>query len=244
MEIPPTEGKTYVVDGLLVEVLGGDGLLNDLLEDLLPQLLGGDVLGVLGRDDNGVDAAGDDRTVVVLVLDGNLGLGVGPEPGKSTITAGSSHRSIELVGQSDGEGEEFGGLVGSISEHDTLVTGTQLLESGVQVQSLGDVGRLLLNGDQDVAGLVVETLGRVIVADVLDGATDDLLVIETGLGGDFTENHDHTGLGGSLASDLKIRLVSFGVPASKKCARVNLRQRVLGQAGVEDGIGNLIAAQR
>lgn len=84
------------------------------------------------------------------------------------------------------------------------------------METLGDVGRLLLNGNKDVAGLVVETLVGAVVTNVLDGLTDDLLVVEAGLGGDLTEDHDHTGLGGSLAS--------------------NLGEGVLLQAGIEDGI--------
>jgi hypothetical protein len=41
-----------------------------------------------------------------------------------------------------------------------------------------------------------------------------------GLGGNLTENHNHTGLGGSLASDLG--------------------EGILSKAGIEDGIRNLI----
>lgn len=163
---------------------------------------------------------GNNGTVVVLVLDGDLGLGVGAEPGEGAVTAGSRHGSVELVGEEKGEGEELRGLVGGVSEHDTLVTGTELLEGLLVVETLGDIGGLLLNGDEQVKGLVVEALGGVIVADVLDGVTDNLLVVELGLGGDLTEDHDHTGLGGGLASDLG--------------------EGVLSQAGVEDGIGDLI----
>lgn len=210
-----------MVDGLVVEVLGGDDLLDDLLLNLLAELLSGDILGVLGRDDDGVDALGNNSTVVVAVLNGNLGLGVGSEPGEGAVAAGSGHGSVELVGEEEGKGEELRGLVGSIAEHDTLVTGTELLESLLVVETLRDIGRLLLNGDEQVAGLVVETLGGVIVADVLDSFTDDLLVVEVGLGGNFTEDHDHAGLGGSLAS--------------------NLGEGVLGEAGIEDGIRNLIS---
>lgn len=209
-----------VVDGLVVEVLGGDGLLDDLVKDLLAEVLGGDVVGVLGGDDDGVDADGDDSTVVVLVLNSDLGLGVGSQPRQGAVAAGSRHGSVELVGEGKSEGEELGGLVGGITEHDTLVTSTEALESLLVVQTLGNIGRLLLNGNEQVEGLVVETLGGVIVTDVLDGVTDDLLVVNLGLGGDFTENHDHTSLGGSLAS--------------------NLGEGVLSQTGVEDGIGDLI----
>lgn len=212
---------TYVVDGLVVKEVGRNDLLDDLLLDLLAKLLGGDGLSVLSRDNHGIDALGDDGTVVVLILDSDLGLGVGSEPWERAVTAGSGHGSVELVRKEQSQGEELRGLVGSITEHNTLVTGAELLKSLLVVETLGDIGRLLLNGDQQVESLVVKALGGVIVANVLDSVTDDLLVVELGLGGDLTEDHDHTGLGGSLASDLG--------------------QRVLSQAGIEDSIGDLIS---
>ena len=208
-------------DGLVIEVLGGDDLLDDLLLDLLAELLSGDGLGVLGRDDDSVDSLGDDGTVVVLVLNGDLGLGVGPQPWDGAVAAGSAHLSVKLVCQLKGQWEELRGLISGITEHDTLVTGTELLKSLVVVKTLCDIGGLLLDGDENVASLVVEALGGVIVTDVLDGATDDLLVVKLGLGGDLTEDHHHTGLGCGLASDLG--------------------ERVLSQAGIEDGIGDLIS---
>lgn len=213
--------STYVVNGVLIEVLGWDDLLDDLLLDLLAQLLSGDGLSVLGRDDDSVDSERDDSSVVMLVLDGDLGLGIGSQPWDATVATGSAHLSVKLVCQLKGQWEELWGLIGGITEHDTLVTGTELLKSLVVVQALSDIGGLLLDGDKDVAGLVVEALGGVIVTDVLDGTTDDLLVVELGLGGDLAENHDHTSLGCGLAS--------------------NLGERVLSQAGIEDGIGDLIS---
>jgi hypothetical protein len=125
------------------------------------------------------------------------------------------------VGELEGQWEELWGLIGGITEHDTLVTGTELLKGGIVVETLSDIWRLLLDGDEDVAGLVVEALGGIIVTNVLDGATDNLLVVELGLGGNLTEDHDHTGLGCGLAS--------------------NLGERILGQAGIEDSIRDLIS---
>ena len=209
-----------MVDGLLVEVVGGDDLLDNLLQDLLAELLGGDVLAVLGRDDDSVDTEGNDGAVVVLVLNGDLGLGVRAQPGQGAVVAGILHGLVELVREQQGQGEQLGGLVGGVSEHDTLVTGTELLESLVVVKTLSDIGRLLLNGNENVAGLVVEALLGVIVANVLDGITDDLLVVETSLCGNLTKDHDHTSLGGRLASDLG--------------------EGVLAEAGIENGIGDLV----
>jgi hypothetical protein len=165
-----------VVDGLVVQELVGDSLVDDLLE-LLADKLGGDVLGVLGGDDDSVDTKGLDGTVVVGVLDGDLGLGVRTTPGDGSVETAFLQGEVKLVGEQEGKGQEFRGLVGGITEHDTLVTGTELLKSLVIVEALGDIRGLLLDGNQDVAGLVVEALGGVVVANVLDGATDDLLVV-------------------------------------------------------------------
>lgn len=210
-----------MVDGLVVKVLGGDDLLDDLLLDLLAELLNGDVGRVLSGDNNSVDALGNDSAIVVCVLNSDLGLGVGPEPGDGAVVAGIGHGLVKLVGKLDGEGKVLGSLIGGITEHDTLVTGTELLESLLVVKTLSDVGGLLLDGDEDVAGLVVEALLGRVVANVLDSVTDDLLVVDLGLGGDLAENHDHAGLGGSLASDLG--------------------ERVLLEAGIEDGVGDLVS---
>ena len=112
--------------------------------------------------------------------------------------------------------QQLGRLISSIAEHDTLVTSTKSLKSLIVVKTLSNVGRLLLNGDEDVAGLVVETLVGMIVADILNGVSDNPLVVEMGLCCDLTEDHDHAGLGGRLASDLG--------------------KRILLEAGIEDGV--------
>lgn len=207
-------GGLEVVDGAVVQEVGRDDRLDDLLLQDLAELLSGDLVAVLGGDDNGVHTEGLDSTVVVGVLDGDLGLGVGAEPRDGAVLAGISHGLVELVREDDGEGEELRGLIGGITEHDTLVTSTELLEGLLVVQTLGDIGRLLLNGNQDVAGLVVETLLGGIVADVLDGTTDDLLVVKLGLGGDFTEDHHHTCNVGQRT--VPIRLDGWGGKEKKK----------------------------
>ena len=198
--------RTYVVDGAVIEEVGGDDLLDDLLENLRAELLGGDLVGVLGGNDDGVYAQRDGSTVILLVLDGDLSLGVRAEPWESTGPARNGKSSVELVCEDDGQRHELLGLVGGIAEHDTLVTSTDGLKGAV-VKTLGDIGGLLLNGNENVAGLVVETLGGVIVADLLDRFTNDLLVVDVGLGGDFTKDHDHTSLRSGLASNLGERVL-------------------------------------
>lgn len=209
-----------VVDGLVVQQFRGDNLLDDVLLDFLSEVFSGDLVGVLGRDDDGVDSEGLDGTAVLLVFDGDLGLGVGSQPGQGAVSSGVGQGGVELVRQKHRQRQLFVGFVGGVTEHDTLVTGTQFFQGLFQMQTLGDVGRLLFDGDQHVTGLVVEPLFGVVVTNVLDGVTDDLLVVQLGLGGDFTEHHDHTGLGGGFTRDL--------------------RQRVDGETRVQDGVGHLV----
>jgi len=153
-----------------------------------------------------------------------LGLAVGAQVSHCAIATKLGHLLAQTVGKDAGHGHQLGSLVRRIAEHETLVTSANLLLSGSTarlVDSLGNVGGLLLNGNHDVAGLVVEALGRVVVADLLDSTTDDLLVIEVGVGRDLAKDHDHAGLGGSLAANTAVG--------------------ILAKALVQDGIGNLIA---
>jgi hypothetical protein len=207
---------TYVVLGVLVEILGWDDLLADLFLDLLAELLSRDILAVLCGDDNGIDTEGHNSTAIVLVLDSDLSLGVRSQPRQTARVTSLLHSRVELVREQHGQGKVLRCLIGSISEHDTLITSAQLLERLLVVQTLCDIRRLLLDGHEHVAGLVVEALAGVVVADVLDGAADDLLVVEVCLGGDLAEDHDHACLGGRLAGDLG--------------------ERVLLEAGIEDGV--------
>ena len=94
----------------------------------------------------------------MLVLDGDLGLGVGSQPREAAVISGILHSPVELVGELEGEREELGSLISSIAKHDTLVTGTELLESFLVMEALSNIGRLLLDGNEHIAGLVVEAL--------------------------------------------------------------------------------------
>ena len=72
-----------------------------------------------------------------------------------------------------------------------------------------------------LAGLVVEALLRGVEADLLDGLANDGLVVDLGVGGDLTEHHDEVGAGAGLAGDVRVR--------------------VLGEAGIDDSVGDLRA---
>ena len=86
-----------------------------------------------------------------------------------------------------------------------LVTSTDLLERlGSQtVDTLPNVGALLLEVHQHLALVGVEADVVRGEADVAGGLADNGLVVDLGLRGDLAEDHDHVGLGRGLASDLR-----------------------------------------
>mmetsp|Transcript_21337 Transcript_21337/g.50508 ORF Transcript_21337/g.50508 Transcript_21337/m.50508 type:complete len:413 (+) Transcript_21337:182-1420(+) len=212
--------RVEVVDRLFVEVFFGNDRLDDVLHEIAGDLFLGHVLRVLARNDNRVDPLGNRDTVgVELVLAGDLGLGIGPDPVAGSVLADLRDLGSELRGKHVREGHESFRLVGGVSKHDSLVTGTEVFHF-CGVDGLGNVGGLFLDGHNDVAGLVVESLGGVVVANVLDGIADDLLVIDRGRSGDFSKDHDHSRLAAGLAGDA--------------------RGLVSGQAGIQNGIRDLV----
>jgi hypothetical protein len=91
--------------------------------------------------------------------------------------------------QDERERHQLGGFVRSISKHDTLITSPMVFETSV-IQTLGNVGGLLFDGNEHVAGLVIESLIGMIVSDPLDGITNNFLKIDGGSSGDFTKDHN------------------------------------------------------
>lgn len=193
--------RVKVIDGLVIKEVCGDHSLDNLLEETSTDLLVGDVLSVLGRDNDGVDADRNHGTSFALVLDGDLGLGIGAQPRKDALVAALREALHEAGREGVSHGHELGRLIGCITKHETLVTSTDILGSTAYVDTVGDIGALLLDGNKNVAGVEIETLIGAVEADTLDNTTDNLLVIDDGRGSDLTKNHDHTGLCGGFCGE-------------------------------------------
>ena len=209
-------GRVHVVgDPLLVQQLARDHRLDHVLDEVLADLLQRHVRVVLGRDDDRVDA----HRLVVLVLDGDLGLAVGAQVADQVRAAAVGEPLRELVGQQDRHRHQLGRLVRGVAEHDPLVAGA-LLVVLLLVDAHRDVGRLPLDRGEHAAGLVVEAVGGVRVADLLDRLADDLRDVGVDLGrdlaGDEREARRDDGLAGHAAVG------------------------VLGEDRVENGVGDLV----
>ena len=176
------------------------------------------------------DLAHADR-LAVLVLHGDLALGVRTEHLLPAGVARFRDQPQDLVGVKDRRRHQVRRLVGGITEHDALVAGAFfLVGAGLQrIDALRDVGRLRMQQDFDVGGLPVEPF--LLVADVLDRAAHhalDLLVGDgfgtAGLAGD----HHLVGGGERFAG----RTDGPGVHA---------RLRAFAEEQIDDLVGNPVA---
>ena len=165
--------------GVLEHVLGDDSL-----DDLLGESLFDDFIGhrwvVLSRDKNIVHSEGHKLAAIVAVLNDDLGLAVRAEPWDSTVLSSNGHLLTELVCKVMRVWVESLGvpLVGGISEHKTLVTGTELRLGLVSVDGGSDVSILGVDVGNDLAVGAVKTNFLTSVAHLAADIASDLLEVD------------------------------------------------------------------
>ena len=204
-------GRIDVVLGVLVQHFGGKRSLNHELENVAAQFVVADRLGVLGGDDDRIDA---DRLVVLVVLHGDLGLAVGPEVGKGATLADFRKALAQLVRQENGSRHVVGIFVAGVAEHHALIAGA----AGIDAH--GDVARLLVDAGDDRAGVGVKAVERVVITDGGDHAPHQRLEIDVSFGGNFAGDDDQAGCREGFASHAAIGIFF--------------------QAGIQDRVRNLI----
>ncbi len=97
-----------------------------------------------------------------------------------------------------------------------MISGSDVELIFFEVDGLGDIGALFIDGDDDDGSFVIHADVDGVVADFLDGLSGNLLEVDFGLGADLAEDHADAVFDGALAGDF-----GFGV---------------LGEAGVEDRV--------
>ena len=118
------------------------------------------------------------------------------------------------MGQRDRRRHQLRSFIAGIAKHHALVAGA----TGVDAH--GDIAGLLVDAGDHGAGIGVEAVEGIVVADGGDGAANQRLEVHISLGGNLAGDDDQAGRGQGLA----------GYAAG----------RIFGQAGVEDGVGNLV----
>ena len=209
-----------MIDSLVVQKLRGDDRLDDMLHQILMDLLVAHVVVVLIGDNDRMNTNGDHMAVIVLVLNGNLSLTVRTNPLKGSILTNIGKSLAKFRGEKVGQRHQLLRLVAGVAKHDALITSADLLHLLVDMHSLRNIRRLVLDGHDHVAVIAIEALGIAVIANLSDRVTNHLLPFHLGSGCDLSEDHHHLPLSRGLAGYFSIG--------------------VLGQAGVKDGIGDLI----
>ncbi len=211
-----------VVVGELLGNHGSDHVLDQVGPD---HRVAVDAVVVLGRDQHRAELG----RLAVDVVEGHLGLAVGPQVGHGARPTDLAQPLGEAVGGVDRQRHEDVGLAAGVAEHHALVA-RALIVDGVAggagthlfalVDALGDVDRLLVDRDHDAAGAAVEAVGLLVVADPGDRVAYDAGDVDIRGGRDLTGDDGEAGGDEGLASH----------PAGG----------VLLQQGVEDRVRDLV----
>ncbi len=86
------------------------------------------------------------------------------------------------MGQSNRHRHQLRRFVAGKSEHQSLIAGPLLfVESLAFGDPLGDIGGLFIQRDHHRAGLIIETIRSIGIADLFDGIPDDFRDVNGGL---------------------------------------------------------------
>ena len=206
-----------VVDPLRVVQILGQDRLDHLLDQVgLEHRLAVEPVAVLRRDEDALDL---DRplaaVLVALVPDRHLRLAVGPRNGEDVGLAHLREPPREPVREHDRQGHQLVGLVRRVPEHHPLVARSGTVEQVAfavlmlvrLVDALRDVGRLLVDRDDDAARVRVEAELRTRVTDFANPLADEPRDVDVRLGRDLSRDHDESGRDQRLAGDAPVGVV-------------------------------------
>jgi hypothetical protein len=151
----------------------------------------------------------DCMRLAVDITHGDLRLRIRTQPGQTAVAAQVGLALDQTVRQVDRQRHQFRRFFTRIAEHQALVAGA-LIEVVVvcAVDALGDVRRLLVVRDEHRATAVVDAVIGVIVADALDRIARDLDIVDVCSGGDFTGQHDETGVAQRFRGNARVFVLS------------------------------------
>ncbi len=168
--------------------------------------------------------------LVEVVADRHLRLSVRPQVRQDARLADLREPLADLVREHDRQRHQLRRLARRVAEHHPLVACAHLVErvvvAGVVldlvggVDALRDVGRLLVDRDDDAARVRVEAPLRVRVADLRDLLAHDLRDVDVRLGRDLARDDDEPSRDQRLAGDAPVGVVA--------------------KDGVEDAVGDLV----
>ena len=169
-----------------------DNSLDDMLDEVLADLFELDILVVLRRDDDRVDG---DR-LAIFIEHRDLRLAVRAKIGERAVLADLGEAACEAVCQRDGQRHVLLRLIRRIAEHHALIAGADgifdihvaLTRLECLVDALRNVRGLLVERDEDAAGVGIEAVLGARVADFAHRLADDLRDVDVAVRRHLTDD--------------------------------------------------------
>ena len=196
-------GGIDVIHNIIRKEAGGNNLFDHILHQRF-QCLFLHIRGVLVGDNNGGHADG----LAVLVLHGNLTLGVRAEEGiffRLFVTQPRQFRH-DFVRIKDRGRHQFFRFIAGVTEHHTLVTGALCVIFRFR-HTLGNIGGLSVDADKDLAVVGRKSDLRIVVPDVPDHTARDFCPGDNGFRCDLAGNHDQVGGAKGLTRNAAFRVL-------------------------------------
>ena len=228
-----------------LHALGGEHRRDHVLDNVSLDLRHFDISPVLSGHE---DLFHRDR-LVVDVAHGHLRLPIGIQIRQRAVLAHLRQALGQTVRQENGHGHERGRFVACISEHDALVARADAVVRIIASDTLlgfvrlvdahGDVSRLGVHVVGNGACVCIEAHLCPGIADVANHIAHDGVHVYVSFGADLAHNRDDAR--GRERLDGAAHLVYVGGTSSRRHIAFGLQLRFLGQDGIEDGVGHLVA---
>ena len=190
----------------VVEHVIGNGDLDDLTEQVFLDFVVGDIGAVLATNQHGVHTYWNNVVLIALILNSDLHLGVGAHPWDDAFPTALLQPKNELGTVVMSERHAVFSLVGGVSNHQSLVTGSHILILLPNVNALGYFRTLLVHGDDDGGCLVVHSDSIGSVADLLYGLPGYLLKVHLPINQYLPKYHANGVLYGAFAGYFSLRI--------------------------------------
>ena len=115
-----------MVYSVSINQVSGDNFINNVLLQFLADFLIVDCRGVLLRDKNGVDTDWLNKNTFLKILNCDLNLCIWSHPRANILSANCVESLNELVAEHMSEGHKLFSLISSISNHETLISSTNI----------------------------------------------------------------------------------------------------------------------
>ena len=202
-----TAGRIDEVLGVLINHILRKDRIKDILSDVFVDLFLADLSIMLCGQYDSLQA----YRLSILILHRDLALSIRSEILQSSILANLRQLQAQLVGKVDRERHIVIRLIGGVSEHHSLVAGSDGFDLAVGhlvflcfqrlVNAHGNIRGLLVQSDKNRAGICIKSHIAADITDLTDGVTHDLLIINICCRSDLTADNNKTSAGSCLTGN-------------------------------------------